>query len=468
MPKIIQNLKNDLRNIEARGLTLKNKKIGLAVSGGVDSMVLLDAFCKLSKEFDLKLFALHYNHKWRKESYLDLKPIRKYCKKHGLQLLYGENKSKVINNEEAARNQRYLFFKQCAKKHLLTAVCTAHHEDDQLETILFRLARGTGPKGLLPIKELFDFSCGAMIYRPFLKIKKEEIYNYAKQNRLLYIEDKTNHDLKYKRNLIRKKIIPLINKLNDRASENIFLFSDIAYSQDMCLNKHFEKLFKVFSTANKKKHLLVQFKIRKFLQLDEYTQKAFLYWILTRCKIKGNLNKIRLILKSIQTFKSIDLSKEIYLRVDKVYMALEKKQAVTKTSKNKSLTKKAFLSNGREQIVSLSDNLNFEVVPFKQKFSNKIFPRDKDKVAYVDLSVFKQKKLVVRSRKAKDIFQPLGFVHSMKLKKYLINKKIPKFQRNNLPLLCFNNEVLWIPGYALSHKLKVQKKPSHILKLSTS
>ena len=93
------------------------------------------------------------------------------------------------------------------------------------------------------------------------------------------------------------------------------------------------------------------------------------------------------------------------------------------------------------------------------------FPDDKQKIAYVDFSNYKDRLLAIRYRKPQDVFQPLGFSGIIKLKKYLINKKIPKEKRYNLPMLCSGNEVLWMPGYALSNNIKVLTKPTHVIEV---
>ena len=177
--KIFQTLKNN--NF------LKSKRVGIAVSCGVDSMVLLDVFRKIRKRYDLELHVLHYNHKWRSESYRESKLIKNYCEKFGLNFIYKENKGRVIRKEEKARNERYLFFKEAALNNKLDIVCTAHHKDDQIETIIFRLARGTGPKGVLPIKDFLKLSDRLIFYRPFLDVTKGQIYKYDKKHNIQYI-----------------------------------------------------------------------------------------------------------------------------------------------------------------------------------------------------------------------------------------------------------------------------------------
>ena len=303
-----QKIKNNLTPIKF----FKNQKIGLAVSGGVDSMVMLDTFCRISREYNLKLYVMHYNHKWRKESFRDRALVRKYCKEKKIKFLYKENKGEIIKDEELAREQRYSFFKIQAKKFSLKVICTAHHRDDQLETILFRLARGTGPNGLSPIKEFRELTDGIKIFRPLLNVWKKDILNYAVKNKISYIEDKTNLEVIYKRNLVRRKILPLLKKINPEAENNILAFSDLAYSQNVALSNYFSILLKKIKIGTS---LILN--RNKFLKLDCYTQTAFIYWFFTVYGIKGAVSKVHVIRDAIINQKKTDLSKKYIMNVVK-------------------------------------------------------------------------------------------------------------------------------------------------------
>ena len=329
---LIHQIKNKLSSSQYFNTVFKNKKIGLAVSGGVDSMVMLDIFCKISREYNLKLYVMHYNHKWRKKSYIDAELVKKYCQKNKIRFLYKENKGQVFSakgvrhrtdppgrrsasggkNEEIARNERYSFFEQCAKKFSLKVVCTAHHRDDQLETVLFRLARGTGPNGLYPIKEFRELPGGMKISGPLLDLWKKDIFNYALKNKVSYREDKTNLDVTYKRNLIRRKILPLLKKINPEVENNILAFSDLAYSQYVALNTYFSLLLKKIKIGSP-----LTLNRNKFLKLDYYTQTAFIYWFFTLHGIKGAVSKINVIRDAIINQKKVDLSKKYIMNVVK-------------------------------------------------------------------------------------------------------------------------------------------------------
>jgi tRNA(Ile)-lysidine synthase len=423
---------------------LKGRKIGIAISGGIDSMVLLDLMSKLSKDLKIHLHVLHFNHKWREESHLDLKLVENFCKVKNIDFIQGENKTKNINNEEVAREQRYSFFEEIAKRHNLDFVCTAHHKDDFIETIIFRLLRGTGPKGLMPIKDFFQYSKDLTVFRPLLNLNKKEIVDYAKVNKISFNEDKTNKDISHKRNFIRKKILPLLEEVNSNYDQNLLNLSDLVFSQDKTLDHIYNNSTDLINSIGKH-HIKVNKK--QFSKMSEYEQKSFIYWLMSKIKIKGNISKIQGVLDDISTSKKISLSKDIFLISTKehIYFGPEKEET-TKLNKNSKLTFKE---------IKLS------------KFNGK-YPKDNSMTAFANLSSYKRKSLKVRFRSPKDIFQPLGFKKTTKLKNYLLNKKISKEERYNLPLLCFRNEVLWIPGYSISEKIKVIKSPTHFLKFSTS
>ncbi len=171
----------------------------IAVSGGVDSVVLLHVLAHMP---DLQLVAAHYDHGIRQDSAEDRKLVQRYAKAYGLPFEYEEGKLGPQASEAVARNARYNFLRQVRKKHDAEAIITAHHQDDVLETIIINFMRGTKSKGLSSLR-----SSGEML-RPLLGIPKEDIRQYALQNMLEWREDSTNSDTKYLRNYVRLEIVP--------------------------------------------------------------------------------------------------------------------------------------------------------------------------------------------------------------------------------------------------------------------
>lgn len=175
----------------------------VAVSGGVDSVVLLDV---LSKQPDLSLVVAHFDHGIRGDSAEARKFVASLATNYGLVFEYGEGRLGSGASEATAREARYSFLQKVKEKHNAKAIITAHHQDDLIETAILNMLRGTGRKGLTSLSSRED------ILRPLLAFSKQELTEYAKANNLKWYEDSTNQDTKYLRNYVRHN---LVSKLTD-------------------------------------------------------------------------------------------------------------------------------------------------------------------------------------------------------------------------------------------------------------
>jgi len=191
----------------------------LAFSGGADSCALLHFLAERSQKDGFPLYLAHVNHGIRGEEALrDRDFCRQTAKKYGLELfvLDCDVPAKAAREkrglEETARDVRYAFFAEIMKEKQIPLLATAHHADDQLETVLFRLARGTGPSGLCGIQPVRPFANG-FLTRPMLQVSRREILAYCAQRKLTYVTDSTNADTAYARNRIRAEIIPILETL---------------------------------------------------------------------------------------------------------------------------------------------------------------------------------------------------------------------------------------------------------------
>ena len=171
----------------------------VAVSGGVDSMVLLDM---LAHEPHLRLVVAHYNHGTRPDNDEDAKLVAEAAARYGLPCIYEEGKLGPDVSELVAREARYEFLQHVQTVQGADGIIVAHHEDDVLETMLLNLVRGTGRKGLSSLQS------HSRRIRPLLHMTKKEILQYAKTHKITWREDSTNHDLKYKRNYMRQVVMP--------------------------------------------------------------------------------------------------------------------------------------------------------------------------------------------------------------------------------------------------------------------
>ena len=193
-------------------VNIPSGKYIVAVSGGVDSMVLLDL---LVKEKDLDIVVAHFNHGIRTNADKDVEFVIKQAKALGLQVEVGLGQLGEDSSEEDARNARYDFLRRLEEKHEADSIITAHHQDDQIETALINIIRGTGPRGLVPM--IFNNE----ITRPLLNVPKQKLLEYAKANNLSWVEDESNLDPRYLRNQLRHRVL---NKMTAQERQEILRY----------------------------------------------------------------------------------------------------------------------------------------------------------------------------------------------------------------------------------------------------
>lgn len=229
-PKKILNFLSNT-GIKSSEVIAKKSTVIIAVSGGPDSVFLLHLIKKIEKKLQLEIIVAHINHKLRgTESDKDEKFVQTLCKKLKVKLETATlPKITKGNIEELARNFRYNFFCKLQKQYQASHILTAHHADDNIETVIMNMSRGSFARGLKGM----DFHGGVHrnVLRPLLHITKEDILKYLKKNRLTYRIDKSNTNEKYSRNFIRHNIVPLFKKLNPNFSQvfqkNLQLFAEV-------------------------------------------------------------------------------------------------------------------------------------------------------------------------------------------------------------------------------------------------
>ena len=189
-------------------VSLKPGKYVVAVSGGVDSMVLLDL---LKDQPHLKLIVAHYDHGIRPDSAKDRQLVQDVAAAYHLPMVFENGKLGSTASEATARQARYEFLERTRQTHSARAILTAHHQDDVLETAIINLIRGTGRRGLTAL------SSQPLIIRPLLHVSKADIRAYAEKQQLKWHEDSTNQDEKYLRNYIRRNWLPQFDVAPDSA-----------------------------------------------------------------------------------------------------------------------------------------------------------------------------------------------------------------------------------------------------------
>ena len=212
----------------------------LAVSGGVDSMVLLEIFFELQKKFKTLSFSVvHIHHHLRKESDEEEEMVRNFCSERNIPLEvfhWEQGVAQTVGIEEKARKFRYQKLEESMNKHKASYVVVAHHADDQVETVLMKLTRGSTLEGIAGMKPIRSFGNGYLI-RPFLTVDKEELYKYARIHQIPYREDPSNRSLEYTRNRFRQEIIPVLKQENPKFNQKIQEFTKtLQEQQELILN----------------------------------------------------------------------------------------------------------------------------------------------------------------------------------------------------------------------------------------
>lgn len=208
-----------------------NKQVLLAVSGGVDSMVLFNLMQHIPQTERPQVTIAHVNHQLRPESAQEEQFVQELAEQAGIPFYvyhWPQAEQPETGIEEAARIMRYDFFKDIMQKQGLDYLMTGHHLDDQVETVLMRLTRGASLEQLLGIRLHQQFSLenrNGHLIRPLLHFSKEELYQFAKENDLAFVEDETNQELDFTRNRFRNEIIPLLKEENERFNEHVEQFT---------------------------------------------------------------------------------------------------------------------------------------------------------------------------------------------------------------------------------------------------
>ena len=394
MNKIHQTIKSFL---EAYDLNKPDLIYLVAFSGGFDSMCLLNGLKKISKN---KIIALHLNHNWRgAESDAEEENCKAFCKSIGVDL-YCEKLSKDIpHTETAAREARYEFFEKCSKKFSTNIIFTAHNKNDNAETLIYRLCIGTGTSGLQGISPHRD-----KFYRPLLNITRADIETYCKDYQLNPNSDSSNSDIKYKRNYIRSKVLPILQEVNPNVIDAINSLSKVATEENEIITEYTNKVIEKI-TEDKK------IKTQKFLNQTEALQKRIIYNLFITNKLDYDRTKILNLLDFIKensnskSGKTCSLTTDLWLYTSDKYIEVIKKD--TQNLPYFHITKEGKYENS---------GYIFELERFDKNIIK--YPKDTDNIAYINLSQIPID-FEIRPRQDGDIIKPFGLDGTQKLKKYL-------------------------------------------------
>ena len=428
-----------LNNIEKNFSSLLNNKFIVAVSGGVDSIVLLH----LCRNLKLNFVVAHCNFKLRgKESDDDELFVKNLAAKYKISFYSNSFNTKELSNisnksvQMIARDLRYSWFNKLSKELGIDYIITAHHIDDSIETFLINLSRGAGINGFLGIPEVNN-----KINRPLLAFTKDQLKSYALENKILFREDSSNKKKDYLRNQIRLEVIPKLKKINPYLLES---FPKTIKKLEQSKSIIDDRIAKVLSEVSFKKGEELFFEIESIKNLSNI--EAYVYEIFKQYNFTQWDDIVDLL--DSQTGKEV-VSKTHRLLKNREYLILTKKVGLQEISKLINSSKEEIKISAGTIIFSKADKID-------KKNPYSIF-LDSKKLKFP---------LKVRNVVSGDYFYPFGMDGKKKVSKYLKDQKISKYDKEKTLILeTSKNEIVWLIGMRLDHRFSVTDKTKEILKI---
>ncbi|MBN2016823.1 MAG: tRNA lysidine(34) synthetase TilS [Candidatus Cloacimonetes bacterium] len=441
--------------IHHEDLIEQGDKLLIGVSGGIDSTVLLYLLKKITAEFKLTTLAAHINYNLRgDESKENERFVKDLCYKWGIPLIvHNVTIADNVNVENTARKIRYGIFRDLLKKYNFHKIVVGHNMNDQAETFLMHLFRGsgfTGLKGMLPK--------GRDIIRPLLGFKRDEIEAYAEKHKIQFSPDSSNDELDYDRNKIRHLILPVIQEqFNPTVINKIYDSSHIFQKTDTFLQTYSKDIFR---------DVVLQHDDEYVVLLDKLRQSEVLYFYVFR-RVFG------LLTGSESDFYSSHLS-EIYELLRRsggkfihlphnVYVIKNANTLIFKTSPP-DYTASAY----SREINHYTRQILFDDYYITQS-EIKVMPihgfnyNEKD-TCYIDFDKVTFP-LIARYRRPGDSFFPLGMQNPKTLKKFFIDKKVPRLERKKKIIIQDQKKIIWIAGMRISESVKITSRTTHVLRI---
>jgi tRNA(Ile)-lysidine synthase len=451
----------------------------VGVSGGPDSICLLHVLHRLGHQ----LVALHVNHALRPEADQEAQVVQSFVNSLGVDFFsyhvdvptYADQQSLSI--EQAARQLRYECLFEQAKKSAATAVLVAHNADDQVETILMHLLRGSGLTGLRGMEYRMlpnPWSKHIPLVRPLISTWREEILAYLSQIQLAYISDQSNYDTMYFRNRLRHELLPALEKYNPRIRQNLLRMGQINKEDYSIIQQYVEKAWQAIWVRQGPGY--VAFRLPGFHELPPAIQRYLL-----RQAIAYHLPSLRDIdfdsiergVKFLCDGKpggQVDLIAGLRLLKEGELFWLATWQADLPGSDFPSIFAGAGLVIDVPGQIQLNDGWVLQATQetnpdqaIQQSYDN-----EDSFQAWIDLEKLGQP-LYIRRRKPGDRLQPLGMQgHSLKISDLMVNLKLPKRARASWPLVCSGEAVIWVPGLRQGHLGRLQSTSQEIIHLTLS
>lgn len=435
--------------IERKGLLKGVKRLGVAVSGGADSVALLILLAPICKKNKIALVVLHLDHGLRSTSAQDAKWVKALAKETGVACVAERHEvtahlSEAVSIEMAARDVRHVFFADCRAKYKLDTIATGHQADDVAETVLLRLMRGAGASGLAPLK---DRSRGFI--RPLLNISGSAIRGWLKQKKVKWREDTTNRDVRIPRNQMRHEILPFLEeKFGGALRMNLCRTADILREEDVLL----EEMAQDYLSHEKHDETLDMKRLTACpLALQRRVMRLWLWK--EEAPLPSGFETVERLL-DMESGEKEQLAEEVYAIVQEGSLRIINTTPIQRPAKKVNL--RGTISWG-SVVISCASARGIESVAHGAG----TYPA----VCTVNPDALGGKPLMARSRQPGDRIQPYGMKGTKKVQDVLVDAKVPEHLRDAVPLLVCGDELVWVPGYRIANRFAVPSKTAASLRI---
>jgi tRNA(Ile)-lysidine synthase len=444
------------QTIARHGMTRAGENVLLAVSGGVDSVVLLEVLCELAPELGIGLVIAHLDHGLRGETAReDARFVASLGAARGIVVrservdVSGMARSSRQNLEAAAREARRSFLLRVACDVGAEKIGLGHTADDRAETVLFNLTRGAGPRGLSSLRPV-----DAPLIRPLIEVSRQDVLEFAHSRRLAWREDETNADLRLARNRIRHQILPLLRTINPRAVEALARAADLAEEERGALTYLVALLWPSVARAEEEGRVVLD---RSALCSLPAEVRA----VLTRQGLlaaRGNLEGVER--EHVQALSSLITSPRAHARLDLpgLLVRIDREEVQLLRSAPPACGPVDLpIDLGRSAVPELGISLDLVLEKDDSPVGGAepgVERADADRVAFP---------LRLRTRRRGDRFQPLGMTEEVRLSGFLMAAKVPFHDRDRLPLLCDRERIIWVVGLRLSEAVRQTEGTRRVL-----
>ncbi|MBW2238971.1 MAG: tRNA lysidine(34) synthetase TilS [Deltaproteobacteria bacterium] len=439
--------------VTVHGMLKEKDSVVIGVSGGPDSVALLHVLRALTERFSLKLGIAHLNHCLRQNDsdkeaafvetlsdrlglpfHIDKEDVHEYKIKNRLSL------------EEAARRVRYTFLNRVAETNRYNKIALGHHSDDNAELVLMNLFRGSGPLGLSGI--------------------------FLNQNRLEYVSDASNRDTRYLRNRVRHKLIPLLKTAyNPKISETLNQLASIMLSEEEWIEDVIHPLFEksVLNVQDDR----ITFSVSMLDRLHSAAQRRILRKAISI--IKGDLRRISFVnidvvqrlLEKGPTYGRLDLPDRIRIRRSGDVLLISREKSALRNLDVKSGYSKPFVF---EYKIAKPESIFIKEIGAHLEFTEMSTETMPDYCCFGQYTGFFDKDtlsfpMVVRNYRPGDVFRPMGMDGTQKLKKFFIDKKVPRNERIKCPILLSREKIIWVVGHRADESVKMTPSTRNVLKV---